>query len=183
MQCGDYVRVRIGPPAPERGLCSAVKLVEKLPFPTIPYTRPHGADVGYGKHQQQAQPFGVLHDAGEVGDGPGIGDVAFLSVIAHEKVVLHQPGDQIDPLAGQAEALAGGPGRPRAGDLLPACAAPCRRRAAEHGEVERLLIDDQVHDLGWRGDARPPACAAAMAAITPDGAQGVLIPPCRSDTC
>ena len=59
--------------------------------------------------------------------------------------MLNQPGDQLDLGAIQAQSLTGLAGGARAGDLLPARPA-LAGIVQEHGQEQRLAIDNQRHD-------------------------------------
>lgn len=71
-----------------------------------------------------------------------VGDVALLSEIAHHQVMLDQPGHQLDPLALQAQPLAGLARRPRPGLFLPADAA-LAGVVQQHGQEQGLAVLDQ----------------------------------------
>jgi hypothetical protein len=68
-----------------------IKLAQQLALPAVPHAGPHGADIGDGQHQQQAQHLRRLHGVDEIAHGLGIGDVALLRGVAHHQMVAHQP--------------------------------------------------------------------------------------------
>ena len=137
-------------PTPEQGLGGPVELAKELALPAVPDPGTHGADIRHGQDQEQSQPLGRLDDPGEVEHGAGIGDVTFLGVIAHDQVMFNQPGDQLDPLAGLSEALAGLARCPGAGLFLPAGAA-LAGVVQQHGQEQGLAVTDQGHDGGGQG--------------------------------
>ena len=139
-----------GPTAPEDRRGRGVEVAQQLALPAVPDPRPHGADIGHGQHQQQAQTFGRLHQPHEVGHGARVGDVALLGVVAHLQVMLHQPGDQIDARPGQAQPLAGRPGGPGAGLFLAAGHPALAGVVQQHGQEENVAL----LDLGHQGDGQ-----------------------------
>ncbi len=116
---------------------------------------------------------GFCDDAGEGGDGARVGDVALLGEVAHHQVVLDQPGDQLDPCALQAQALAGLARGAGAGHLLaprPALAGVVQ----QHGQEQRLAVVDQRHDRdGQRVVLGQPA--GGDVGDDAHGPQGVLV--------
>jgi hypothetical protein len=160
-------------PAPEHRLGGVVELAQQLALPAVPDPGPHGADVGDGDDQQQAQALGVLDDAGEGGDGAGVGDVALLGEVAHHQVMLDQPGDQLDLGAVDAQAFAGAAGGTGPGLLLaahPALAGVVQ----QHGQEQGLAILDQRHDRDGQGMILDQASGGHVADHA-HGPQGVLV--------
>ena len=119
----------------QRRFGEAIEIAQQLALPVVPDAGADGADVGDGQHQQQAQALDVADDLGELRHRARIADVALLRHVAHHQVMAHQPGDQIDLLRRQAEALAGRARGLLALDLLVALALA--GVVQQHGEIER----------------------------------------------
>jgi hypothetical protein len=97
-ECGlgssdTVARGKQGVSAGDHRLRLEVELAQELALPAVPGAGPHGADVGHGQHQQELQPLGALHGPGEGADRARVGDIAAEGDVAHEQMVLDEPGD------------------------------------------------------------------------------------------
>ena len=109
----------LAPPAllvaePKPFLGRIVKRPDQPPLPFGPDPRPHRANIDHGQDQQQPQALRALHQPHERIDRLRIGKVALERGVAEQKMMPHQPGDDIGLPRVEPEARA-----ELARDLLP----------------------------------------------------------------
>src|SRR3546814_14309641 len=73
-----------------------VEFGEQLALPAVPYARPDRTNIDDGKHEQQAEAFGRLHDLREVEDRLEIGKVALERRRRHQAVIAPEPRHRLD---------------------------------------------------------------------------------------
>ena len=74
------------------GVGFIIELAQELALPTVPYAGAHSADIRNRQHQQETEHFQRLHSRHEIAHRLGIGDVTALRRVAHDEMVLDEPG-------------------------------------------------------------------------------------------
>ncbi len=124
-----------------------IELAQQLALPAIPGARTDGADIGHGQHDKQAQHFGRLHRLDEIAHGLGIGNVAALGHIAHQQMVLHQPG-HILGFAGRKPQARTQRARDLGADIGMIARQAFGDVVQQHGAIKRFARLDALDDLG-----------------------------------
>ena len=128
-------------------LCRFVEIAEQLPFPAVPYARPHRANIDDGQAQQQAQPLGALHYLHEIEDGLIVGEIALEGRGRHEQMIAHQPGYGLCLRRRQAKARAERVGDVRAQYAV--VAAPTLGNVMQqHRDIEDAARQQFAHQVG-----------------------------------
>ena len=151
-----------------KGNCGLpVERADQLCLPVVPDPRTNAADVADSQNGQQIKPFLGFHRLGKIADRAGLGEIAFLRHVRHQKVISHQPLDGFDLGLLQSE-----PWGHFAGDLCaqngmilgPSLADIVQKqRHIERLSIHAFFQDAACHgkffdqlaafDLGQRGDA------------------------------
>ena len=131
----------------EDGERVVVQLAQQLRLPVVPRSRPNRPDIERRQHEEELQPLDASHLRCEGAHRCGVGDVALLREIRHDKVIANQPDDHLCLSLVQPETRADLGGDLRSDNLMRARVA-LADVMEKQSEIEDRKIHAPLHDLG-----------------------------------